>query len=255
MHHGRAAVQVHEVDPYCQAVIGCESARRRDPFDLNEICSLWRRSALKPCADLHLGLLDGIEALEATGSIASEINLIGGGSRSAYWAQMLVDVSGRTLTKRAGGDVGPALGAARLAHLAVAPGANVQEVCRAPAVELTFAPDEKRHAFFRDVRRPRFKKLCRSVAPLFENRPQAICAQTGSTRFRFSGMTGLSRRSLRGGRGSLQGRRAQLQSPRRNLTRQINSLVEAVLGACQCQVRSVHRLDADQAKSPLQQTN
>jgi xylulokinase len=36
-----------------------------------------------------------------------------------YWRQMLADISGQQLDFRTGGDVGPALGAARLAQLAL----------------------------------------------------------------------------------------------------------------------------------------
>lgn len=52
----------------------------------------------------------------------SGITLIGGGARSSYWRQMLSDISGLQLDYRTGGDVGPALGAARLAQIAVEPG-------------------------------------------------------------------------------------------------------------------------------------
>ncbi|KAF0815410.1 Xylulose kinase [Andreprevotia sp. IGB-42] len=114
-----------------------------------------------------LGLLDGMDALEATGIVPDEITLIGGGSRSAYWAQMLADITGRTLTCRAGGEIGPALGAARLAHLAMHPATPLAQVCPVPTQTARYSPDSRRHAFYRDVRRPRFMALYRQLLPLF----------------------------------------------------------------------------------------
>jgi len=103
------------------------------------------------------GLAQGIAALESTGVVAHSISLIGGGSRSPYWAQMLADLSGRTLQRRAGGDVGPSLGAARLAWMAIDQASAVQ-VCPAPALLAVHEPDAQRHAWF-DARRRRFARL------------------------------------------------------------------------------------------------
>jgi xylulokinase len=113
------------------------------------------------------GLLDGLRAVEAAGLIADEITVIGGGSRSAYWIQMLADILDKPLQQRAGGDVGPALGAARLAHLAVEQGATLDEVCPAPAPIERFVPVASRRAFYREQRYPLFQKLYPQLQPLF----------------------------------------------------------------------------------------
>ncbi|KVL31731.1 xylulokinase [Burkholderia sp. MSMB1835] len=112
-------------------------------------------------------LLDGIDALHAAGLAPDNITVIGGGSRSAYWTQMLADLSGRALTLRAGGEVGPALGAARLAHLALEPDAALADVCPQPPVVAVREPDSARHAWYRDVRRPTFRALYRALEPVF----------------------------------------------------------------------------------------
>jgi len=114
-------------------------------------------------------LLDGIEALHASGLVPDEITVIGGGSRSAYWTQMLADIIGRPLTLRAGGEVGPALGAARLAHLALAPDAAIETICTMPAIRAVRQPDPARSAFFRDQRRPTFAQLYRALEPVFQS--------------------------------------------------------------------------------------
>jgi xylulokinase len=112
-------------------------------------------------------LLDGMDALHAAGLVPDEISLIGGGSRSAYWTQMLADISGRPLTLRAGGEVGPALGAARLAHLALEPQASLDAICPTPERLAVREPDLARHAWYRDERRPTFRALYRSLEPVF----------------------------------------------------------------------------------------
>ncbi len=115
-----------------------------------------------------LGLLDGIAAVDAAGLSPTEITVIGGGSRSSYWVQMLADIVGRPLTRRAGADVGPALGAARLARLAVEPSATASEICSPPALLEVCEPNEANHAYYRERRQPRFRSLYRQLLPLYD---------------------------------------------------------------------------------------
>ena len=87
--------------------------------------------------------LDGQQALLAGGAQIDTVTLVGGGSRSAPWAQVLADTLGRTLDRRSGADVGAALGAARLGRLARS-GESVASVCTAPPVTDSFTPDAAR---------------------------------------------------------------------------------------------------------------
>jgi xylulokinase len=112
------------------------------------------------------GLLDGMRALEATGVVPDAVTVLGGGSRSAYWVQMLSDVMNRPLVRRAEGHVGPALGAARLARLAVR-GEPLALVCAVPPEVQTHRPDIERHAMHA-ARHERFSHLYRSLVPVFE---------------------------------------------------------------------------------------
>jgi xylulokinase len=121
-----------------------------------------------------LGLLDGIEAVDAAGLHVDNITVIGGGSRSAYWTQMLADIVGRPLTLRIGGEVGAALGAARLAHLAAEPGAAIDEVCDMPEIVAVRTPDASRHAYFRERRQPRFRALYRQLADVYRAETSAV---------------------------------------------------------------------------------
>ena len=68
---------------------------------------------------------DARDALVAAGTLVTEADLIGSGSHSAYWADVLANVLGMTLHLVDGSEHGCALGAARLARMA-AEGGSVQ---------------------------------------------------------------------------------------------------------------------------------
>ncbi|QRX84409.1 xylulokinase [Glaciimonas sp. PAMC28666] len=116
------------------------------------------------------GLADGIDALESTGLIPTDITLIGGGSRSAFWVQMLSDISNKALTRRQGGEVGPALGAARLARLGVAhlngDTATLSEICAVPQKIAIHTPDPDRHHRF-IPRRKKFNAVYEQLKSVF----------------------------------------------------------------------------------------
>lgn len=92
-------------------------------------------------------LLDCQNALMSAGSKVSELSLIGGGARSAMWRQIIANVLEKRLIYRDGGDVGPGLGAARLALLGEqqSQGKNIEwlikEYCTMPEVLETHEPD------------------------------------------------------------------------------------------------------------------
>ena len=99
--------------------------------------------------------LDGQQALIDGGARIESVTLVGGGSRSALWAQILADALGRRLDRRSGADVGAALGAARLGRLARS-GEAVDAICVAPPLADSFEPHAAqtdrlahRHAQFR----------------------------------------------------------------------------------------------------------
>jgi len=85
-------------------------------------------------------LADGLDALRAAGSRVAELTVIGGGARSRHWGRILAATLDSPLVYLAGAEIGPALGAARLAALAVDGGAPA-EVCRRPPVAYRIDPD------------------------------------------------------------------------------------------------------------------
>ncbi|MBD1567323.1 xylulokinase [Vibrio sp. S12_S33] len=95
---------------------------------------------------------DGLDALHVTNLVPDEISLIGGGAKSAYWRQMLADILNKTLTYRASGDVGPALGAARLAHLAMVDSVPISDICPVPELVQVHKPCAEKHRLFSEKR-------------------------------------------------------------------------------------------------------
>lgn len=113
-------------------------------------------------------LQDGLDALHMTGDVPDNITLIGGGARSAYWRQLLTDIFNTELVYREGGDVGPALGAARLAQLAIeGKQAAVEQICAQPRVLQTHTPNPEIHQQLA-VKRQTYISLYRQLKPLFK---------------------------------------------------------------------------------------
>jgi len=85
-------------------------------------------------------LADGLAALEARGGRIESLIAIGGGARSAVWLRILASALDRPLRTVLGGEVGPALGAARLARIACSDG-GVEDTCTQPPTAAEFMPD------------------------------------------------------------------------------------------------------------------
>ncbi len=110
------------------------------------------------------GLVDGLDALRQAGTTVGTLSLVGGGSRSAYWAQLIADLLQARLQTHTGGETGAALGAARLGWLAC--GGDEAAVCTRPPVSRTFEPSPTGQARLAG-RLSRFRALYRAVAPIF----------------------------------------------------------------------------------------
>jgi xylulokinase len=90
---------------------------------------------------------DNRDSLAAAGTAVQEIDIVGGGSRSRLWAQIIADMLEIPVHRVEEGTVGAAFGAARLGRLA-ATGATPAAICtRARRLE-SFFPDAGRAASF-----------------------------------------------------------------------------------------------------------
>ncbi|KQN28356.1 xylulose kinase [Sphingomonas sp. Leaf34] len=85
-------------------------------------------------------LADGLDVLREAGTVVERLAVIGGGARSRYWGEVIAATMEVELVYLQGGEVGPALGAARLAQLAV-DGGDPADICVAPPVSHSIIPD------------------------------------------------------------------------------------------------------------------
>jgi xylulokinase len=125
------------------------------------------RSVLEGVA---FGMRDGLLALRAAGSAPTRLGFIGGGARSALWAQLHADVLGIELAVLDGATHGAALGAARLAWIAA--GASVAEACSRPPLLHAYHPDPARHERLL-ARYERWRRLYGAVRDLFPRQSSA----------------------------------------------------------------------------------
>jgi xylulokinase len=82
---------------------------------------------------------DCLDALRSAGTVITEADVIGGGSRSSTWITILASVLGITLHRLADGEHGGAFGAARLGRLA-ATGEDPVTLCMPPRRLAAIAP-------------------------------------------------------------------------------------------------------------------
>lgn len=98
-------------------------------------------------ADLGYAVLEGVafalkdcfNELRKAGANLDTLNVIGGGSQSGFWGQLIADTLQCPLVYRRDAVVGPALGAARLAKLGVT-GAAVENVCVEASIDYVVEP-------------------------------------------------------------------------------------------------------------------
>lgn len=129
-----------------------ERTPHNDPYAQGQFVGLNNSTTLD---DMTLAVLEGVafslldcqNALASAGSEVADLSLIGGGARSAFWRQLLSNVLTKRLVYRDGGEVGPGLGAARLALLGDKQQAGgeieslIEQYCHLPDVLDSHEPD------------------------------------------------------------------------------------------------------------------
>jgi len=108
---------------------------------------------------VSFGLRDGLAALQAAQCSVGWLSLVGGGARSAFWAQQLASALNVDIVTHGSSAVGGALGAARLGWLAC--GGTESQVCQSPPVDAIYRPQAAerdllaaRYQQFRSLYRP-----------------------------------------------------------------------------------------------------
>jgi xylulokinase len=109
------------------------------------------------------GLRDGLLTLHQHEQL-THLSLVGGGARSAWWAQLLANTLGLRLDLHAGAQTGAALGAARLGWLAA--GGDEATVCTVPAIAHSYHPDDQAHTQL-SKRHSHWRAHYSALAPLY----------------------------------------------------------------------------------------
>ncbi|CAB3802801.1 xylulokinase [Paraburkholderia fynbosensis] len=133
--------------------------------DANAKGVFWGLTSIHGEADLAYSVMEGVAfamadgyaALQDAGTTLDIASFIGGGSRSRFWATLCATATGVSMRRHHGGDVGGALGAARLARLAVTK-ENVTQVCTSPATIEVCEPDAAQRSVAAD-RLGRYRRI------------------------------------------------------------------------------------------------
>jgi xylulokinase len=141
-------------DPHCRGVFFGLTAQTA-PADL----------ALAALEGVALAFADGMDVLLENGGAIGEISVTGGGARLPYWGRLLAAALNRPLSYRVGSDIGAAIGAARLARLAVT-GESPQAVCVPPPLAHVIQPDAALSGLLSE-RRAIFVRLYRQLKDIF----------------------------------------------------------------------------------------
>ncbi|MBX3062647.1 MAG: FGGY-family carbohydrate kinase [Anaerolineae bacterium] len=143
--------------------IGWTGAHRREHF---------YRAILEGIAYEHRLTMEGVE--RATGQAINEFILMGGGSRSALWCQIVADVSGKTAT-RASTTEATNLGAGILAAAAAGWYSDVRAAAAAmTSTEQSFQPNEKTHRLYDRL----FKEVYVDIFPALKSVVDRLTALT-----------------------------------------------------------------------------
>ncbi|MBM6579313.1 xylulokinase [Microvirga sp. BT689] len=123
--------------------------------------------------DLVQAVLEGVafsfadakRALAQAGTALTHAGLIGGGSKSAFWARTFANALNVPIVRYRGSDKGPAFGAARLARLAIT-GEAPDKVCTPPDVLETIAPENPLVDLY-EAQVEAFRNLYQALKPEF----------------------------------------------------------------------------------------
>jgi len=112
-------------------------------------------------------LADGQDALAKAETFATHLAVTGGGARSLFWMRILANVLDRPLIVHGGSAFGPALGAARLARLALTK-EPPESVCRRPSGGIAVEPEEHLVSAYREKRKS-FRLLYAALRDVFHS--------------------------------------------------------------------------------------
>jgi xylulokinase len=145
-----AELESHTIDakhaPYFLPYLSGERTPHNDPLAQGSFVGITQATSkldmlYSVLEGVCFAFADGVDALHQSGTQATDITVIGGGAQSSYWRQLLSNVLNKKIIFRQGGEVGPALGAARLAQIAMQPDVSITDICPQPEVVQIHNPE------------------------------------------------------------------------------------------------------------------
>lgn len=106
---------------------------------------------------ISFALKDNLKVLEIAGNNINKVTVLGGGSNSKYWIELIATILNIPINVPKEGDFGAAFGAARLGLIA-SENENIFKICTAPQIDKTIYPNEKLTEQF-EKQYEKFKKL------------------------------------------------------------------------------------------------
>ena len=107
---------------------------------------------------VSFGILDGVNSIKSVNKNFDDIFMVGGGSRSSFWLELLASIVNRNLSVCEQSEFGAALGVARLAMFADNNISNKDTIIKKIKVKKSFNPDvdkidilEKRYKAWRNI--------------------------------------------------------------------------------------------------------
>lgn len=165
----RVSAQSRANAPLFLPYLSGERTPHNDPYAQGVFCGLTDTTdratlAYSVLEGVTFAISDGLDALRADETRETSLSLIGGGARSALWAQLIADAFGVRIQRPPDTQCVAALGAARLGWLAT--GGDMSDVVRAPSLWEEFVPNKEQHSFLLE-RLESFRALYRQLRTLF----------------------------------------------------------------------------------------
>jgi xylulokinase len=119
---------------------------------------------------VSFAFLDGLNALRATGNKPTQLQLVGGGAKSDFWAQLLATILNINILTYKVSSVGAALGAARLAQMTLESSdlKTIERICPPHPIEKVFYPEIDHH---KNNRYSAYKKIYSQLKDLAVENP------------------------------------------------------------------------------------
>ena len=97
---------------------------------------------------VSFGILDGVNSIQSVNTNFDDIFVVGGGSQSSFWLELLASIINRNLSVCEQSEFGAALGVARLAMFIDKNISDTSSIIKKIEMKKSFSPNEKLISLF-----------------------------------------------------------------------------------------------------------